>query len=190
MVGIKNAAMLDMTAIQTHRKARLRDLIDDRFGGVVARFAEHVDRTESYIGRMLYLVDKAQQRPVGDKMALLFEARCELVRGWFDLPTGAQLAAQLDAPAAANPPDRSVQETKDISNGPLLTIDDRSHRERTPIVWPFYQSSYSRIAALQAIMGSEWPEARDSIDAYLDTLIERWEREALRRSVAKNKQAS
>lgn len=168
--------MFDTTDIQAHRKARLRELIDSAFGGKISRFAEKMDRTESYVGRMLYPVDKAQQRPVSDKMSLWFEARCGLPRGWFDLPTGAALPGATTSDATAVAP-------------MLQTGDDRS-RASAVFTWPFYRSQYQRIAALRAAMDSDWPEARDDMDAHLELLIERWEREALRRNAAKNNQTA
>ena len=54
----QNPGMLEDPRLQSHRKARLRELIGNAHGGVIARLADVIDRSESYIGRMLYPVDK------------------------------------------------------------------------------------------------------------------------------------
>ena len=85
--------------VQTHRKARLRELIQARFGGVIARFAEAIDRNESYVSRMLYPSDKSGSKPIADKIMLVMEEALNLERAWLDKPMGYDLGEE-GAPAS------------------------------------------------------------------------------------------
>ncbi len=77
--------------VQSHRKARLRELINKRCKGVIAVFADKIGRSESYVSRMLYPIDKAGAKPIADKMNLVIEEAFKLPRAWLDLPLGSGL---------------------------------------------------------------------------------------------------
>lgn len=74
--------------VQAHRKLRLRELINDQCEGVIARFADKVMRSESYIARMLYPMDKPGAKPIADKLMLAIEHAFGLERAWLDKPLG------------------------------------------------------------------------------------------------------
>lgn len=74
--------------VQTHRKLRLRELIDSRCDGVIARCADKVMRSESYIARMLYPTGKPGAKPIADKLMLALEQAFDLERAWLDKPMG------------------------------------------------------------------------------------------------------
>lgn len=74
--------------VQSHRKARLRELIDHTCNGVIATFANSIGKDESYTARMLYPSEKNGSKPIGDKMQLIIEAKYNLPRAWFDMSMG------------------------------------------------------------------------------------------------------
>lgn len=83
--------------VQTHRKQRLRELIDSRCDGVIARCADKVMRSESYIARMLYPMDKPGAKPIADKLMLAIEQAFDLERAWLDKPLGYGLPSSVAA---------------------------------------------------------------------------------------------
>lgn len=176
----QNSGMLEDPRLQNHRKARLRELIDNAHGGVIARLADVIDRSESYIGRMLYPVDKKGARPVSDKLAQLIERTDSLERGWFDLPLGAALPYP-DLGAAPGAPDPNARRADD-------SLGQKS--AAAAIVWPFKLAQYTRLKALTAALGRRAPEAVRDMDEHLDILMAKWEREAARHAPANRRAAA
>lgn len=172
--------MLEDPLLQSHRKSRLRELIDNAYGGVIARLADAIDRSESYIGRMLYPIDKNGARPVSDKLAQLIERTNALERGWFDLPLGSALPyPDLGAPPDAPSPDVRKME------------DSLVQKSETPaIVWPFKLAHYMRLKALTASLKRRAPEAVRDMDEHLDIVMMKWEREAARMHQANRRSAA
>lgn len=78
--------------VQTHRKQRLRELINVACGGIIAVLASRIDRDESYVSRMLYPPGKAGAKPIADKMMLVIEQAFRLPRAWLDMPLGTDLS--------------------------------------------------------------------------------------------------
>lgn len=66
------------------RRLRLKELIDEKSNGVIARFAELIDRDASYVSRMLYPPGKSGRKRIADDMIELIEKKLNLPRGWFD----------------------------------------------------------------------------------------------------------
>jgi hypothetical protein len=76
---------------QSHRKQRLRELINATSMGVISVFAAVIGRDDSYVSRMLYPMEKAGAKPIADKMMLVIEEAFKLPRAWLDMPLGAAL---------------------------------------------------------------------------------------------------
>lgn len=71
--------------IREIRKRRLQQLIVSRFGGVMARLAEKIDRQSSYVARVLS-DNSEHSRNIGEKLAREIEAACDLEPGYLDMP--------------------------------------------------------------------------------------------------------
>jgi phage repressor protein C with HTH and peptisase S24 domain len=95
-ISISNQAM----DIRKIRQMRLRQLIDDQFGGVDAVFAGKIGRAPSYIARMF--TKKAEHhRNISEQMAREIESICGLEPAWLDrAPEGGELEL-ISAPAEA-----------------------------------------------------------------------------------------
>lgn len=80
--------------VMSHRKARLKELMESACHGSCRELAEHtalvLDKgiSENYVSKMLWPADKAQSKPIGDKKQLELERAFGLERGWFDKPLG------------------------------------------------------------------------------------------------------
>lgn len=71
--------------IRETRKLRLRQLIDEQFGGIDAAFAARVGKAASYISRIF--TDRAEhRRNISENMAREIELDCGLEAGWLDRP--------------------------------------------------------------------------------------------------------
>lgn len=66
------------------RRQRLEQLVKDRAGGNKAKFAELIDRSGSYVSRMLFVEGKAGKKRIADDMIEHIEEKLDLGRGWFD----------------------------------------------------------------------------------------------------------
>lgn len=90
--AMKNPAM-DET-VMSHRKARLKELMESACHGSCRELAEHtamvLDKgiSENYVSKMLWPTGKPQSKPIGDKKQLELEKAFGLERGWFDRPLG------------------------------------------------------------------------------------------------------
>lgn len=71
--------------IREIRKRRLQQLIVSRFGGVMARLAEKIDRQSSYVARVLS-DNSEHSRNIGEKLAREIEVACDLEPGYLDTP--------------------------------------------------------------------------------------------------------
>lgn len=81
------------------RRSLLRSLIDDRFDGIAARFADEVGITPSYVSRMLYPEGKAGAKRIGEDSVEKIEAALG-IPGYF---SGANLTRQPPRPVAVAP---------------------------------------------------------------------------------------
>ncbi|BAP80932.1 transcriptional regulator [Pseudomonas sp. MT-1] len=72
------------------RKIRVRQLIEQRFEGIAANFADAVNRTPSYVSRML--ASNKHSRGIGEEMARSIEQKLGLDNGWLDRPLDASEA--------------------------------------------------------------------------------------------------
>lgn len=163
--------MTDEARIQQHRKARLRELIDQFFGGRIIDLAHLIEKDSNYLGRMLYPVGKAQWRPVSDKMARLIVKAAQIDPDWFEQPEGHGVpSAALVTPSPARAAQPSSRE--DVATN--------------TIVWPFRLVAYKRLLALQDQLGKRrGAEALRDIDAHLDVTVTKWENEARRAARAR-----
>jgi hypothetical protein len=95
--------------VQVHRKRRLRELIDAKYDGVIARFADKIGRSNSYVARMLYPMDKAGAKPIADRLMLAIEEAFGLERAWLDRPLGYGLHGEMRAVEKHAPKDWRLQ---------------------------------------------------------------------------------
>lgn len=70
------------------RRLRLLELRDTRCNGVAAELAEKLDRSASYVSRMLYPEGKPGKKRIADEMNELIEKAFKLPAGWLSLPPG------------------------------------------------------------------------------------------------------
>jgi|GEM_PF-3692820 len=68
------------------RRARLKQLINDQFEGVVLRFAEAMEMKPPQVHRWLTQAKSGQN--IREDSARNIESRCGLPRGWMDLSAG------------------------------------------------------------------------------------------------------
>lgn len=94
--SISNLAM----DIRKNRQLRLRQLIDEQFGGVDSAFAAKIDRAPSYIAR-IFTKKPEHHRNVSETMAREIETICALEPGWLDLPSEHAIEEQVDDSAEA-----------------------------------------------------------------------------------------
>jgi hypothetical protein len=80
-VKIGNNQWMDKYEI---RRQRLEQLIRDRAAGSQAKFAGMIDRSSSYVSRMLFEEGKAGKKRIADDMIEHIENALGLGRGWFD----------------------------------------------------------------------------------------------------------
>lgn len=66
------------------RRQRLEKLVNDRAGGNKSKFAEMIERSSSYVSRMLFEEGKAGKKRIADDMIEHIENKLDLGRGWFD----------------------------------------------------------------------------------------------------------
>lgn len=155
---------------QSHRKLRLRELIDHACGGFISVMAAKIGKADSYVSRMLYSPDKKGAKPVGDKMMLAIEAAFELERAWLDMPLG------YDLPLAPSPPPVTGEGAQAHQ---VAEPSGRYVTGQSPIGWPFKLVSYPRLIALEKALGSKrGPDAIRDIDKHLEIVTLKWEREA------------
>lgn len=66
------------------RRVRLAELRDTRCGGKSAELARRIDRSPTYILRMLYTADKPGRKRIADDMIEVIENAFDLPHGWLD----------------------------------------------------------------------------------------------------------
>jgi hypothetical protein len=157
-----------------HRRRRLLELKEWECDGKIARLAERISRSDSYVARMLYVEGKPGKKRIGDDMLDILEAAFKLPRGWFDQPFGTPSSKggdQISLVAEPVPVRASV--LRPLKSG--------------AIAWPFPTVSYQRLLDLKHSLGPKvGNEALRDIDALLDVVVTKWERlgkaSALKRS--------
>lgn len=75
---------MDKRTKDAQRRERIRRLIDEQCGGVIAEFARRIKRDVSYVGRMLYPMGKAGKRGISVHTIDAIEAEFKLPHGWLD----------------------------------------------------------------------------------------------------------
>lgn len=164
--------------IQRHRKTRLRELIDHCCHGSIAEMAKKIDRSDSYVGRMLYPPDKAGAKPIGDKLMQAIEQEFGLSRAWLDMPCGTDIPGKTPATPHGDASPAHVNDPAGVYRLPQLP----------EIPWPFRNVAYSRISKLKEEIGAQlWQDAMDDIGKYLDVMLMKWEGEA---TTVKSRRAS
>lgn len=66
------------------RRLRVQELIDTWCDGVDAKFADKIDRSPSYVGRMLYEPGKKGRKNISDVLIEVIESKFNLPPGWLD----------------------------------------------------------------------------------------------------------
>lgn len=89
-----------------YRRRALQKLINTRFGGVIARFADATDMNPSYVSRMLYEPGKAGRKNIGEDTIEKVESALS-VPGYFS-PQGG--IPEAPAELALSPEERRLQE--------------------------------------------------------------------------------
>lgn len=148
-----------------HRRRRLVELRDWQCEGKIARLAEKIARSDSYVARMLYEEGKPGKKRIGDDMLEIIELAFSLPRGWFDLPLGTK-------PGEAGA-QRSLLEEPTPGGASLHSIGSK----RPTINWPFPTVTYQRLLDLKKMLGPKTgTDAIRDIDALLDIAVTKWER--------------
>jgi len=93
--------------ISTIRRRRLRKLINERFDGSYAKFADAADTKASVISRFFMATDNPNARNIGEKAARNMEQELQLKRGYLD----------DDEPVIHQPKSDDVQQTINDTQG-------------------------------------------------------------------------
>lgn len=72
------------------RRVRLAELRDTRCGGNTAELSRRLERSPTYVMRMLYPADKAGRKRIADDMIEVIEKAFDLPHGWLDGKTEAR----------------------------------------------------------------------------------------------------
>lgn len=148
-----------------HRRRRLLELKEWQCDGKIARLAERIARSDSYVARMLYEEGKPGKKRIGDDMLEVIEAAFSLSRGWFDLPLGTK-------PSAASA-QRSLIDDSVPAGASLHSLGSK----RPAISWPFPTVTYQRLMDLKSMLGPKTgSDAIRDIDNLLDIAVTKWER--------------
>ena len=146
-----------------HRRRRLLELKDWACEGKTARLAERIERSDSYVARMLYTEEKAGRKRIGDDMLDVIESAFGLIHGWFDLPLGTPIRS------AAGQAELTVSTGHGAANLHPL--------KRPPVTWPFPTVSHQRVMSLKSLLGPKVAaEAMRDIDSLLDVAVAKWEK--------------
>ena len=89
-----------------HRRARLRELIEKRFGGRQIDLINHIqDRTDKRPnqGELSALVNDNGNKSFGEKKGWSLAKQIGLSRNWFDLPLGSALESRITETAIEQP---------------------------------------------------------------------------------------
>lgn len=89
------------------RRLRLIELMNSRCDGKATEIAKRIDRSESYISRMMYPEGKAGKKRIGEDMAALITQAFGLPPYWLDGET---------SPVEASPQAREVAKAFDALN--------------------------------------------------------------------------
>lgn len=149
-----------------HRRLRLLELRTWACDGMTARLAERIARSDSYVARMLYEEGKAGKKRIGDDMLDVLESAFGLPHGWFEFPLGTPMNAGAQAGLPLPEPEGSGSPAVDLAS------------RRPPIHWPFHTVTYQRLMDLKITLGPRHgAEALRDIDALLDVVVTKWERQ-------------
>lgn len=83
LTGIGRAIIPDMDKYEI-RRLRVLKLMEEDFEGVIAKFADRIERSPSYVGRMLYPAGKKAKKNISDTLIEVIEDKCDLTPGWLD----------------------------------------------------------------------------------------------------------
>ena len=121
-----------------HRRLRLQKLRMEECGGVITRLAEKIDRSPSYVGRMLGEEGSAGKKRIAEDMVDVLEAAFDLPRGWFDMPQDAPVQRRSQLPAV---------KTNETASSAVHT---NKHYQSQG--WPFEAIDLGKISRLDAKM--------------------------------------
>jgi hypothetical protein len=79
--------------IQDIRRARLAQLIQEKYGGSQARFVDETGENQSEVSGLL------RAKSFGERKARKLETKCELPQGWLDIDPGPNDAAKTSQAA-------------------------------------------------------------------------------------------
>lgn len=119
--------------VYTRRRAALRSLIDERYGGVQSRFAADIERQADYVSRCL----KGTKR-VGERFARHVEEALDLPTGWMDRDEGEVAAntadqvegAQAQGAIVADASAYDDPETRELADQLLQRLASRRYTQR------------------------------------------------------------
>src|SRR5690349_8487071 len=83
LAGIERSIIRGMDKYEIRRR-KVEELIRDRCDGVYAKFADKIERSPSYVGRMLYPKGKEGKKNISDTLIDVIEKKFNLPRGWLD----------------------------------------------------------------------------------------------------------
>ena len=76
------------------RRLNLKELVEKYCGGTMAELANKLDRSTSYVSRMLYEDGKDGRKRIGEDMADVITNAFGLRKGWLDVPHNSLEAVQ------------------------------------------------------------------------------------------------
>lgn len=88
--------------IKEIRKARLQQIVNLKFGGVMARLADAIGRQSSYVARILS-TNSDHGRNIGERLAREIEEACDLPYRYLDAPFDAEFLPDGNGWAIAEP---------------------------------------------------------------------------------------
>lgn len=83
--------------IQDIRRARLAQLIQEKYEGSQAKFVDETGENQGEVSGLL------RTKAFGEKKARKLEEKCGLPRGWFDIDPAAETATEMPAAPARRP---------------------------------------------------------------------------------------
>lgn len=109
----------DSMSIYETRRARMRQLIDEQFDGVQARFSAAIDRQADYVSRCL----RGTKR-IGEDFARHVEQALALTDGWLDLPSSTE--TPIARPPAPAHPVIAWETPDDLPDNEFALVDRRA----------------------------------------------------------------
>lgn len=87
------------------RRRNLRALLDSHCGGKAATLANLIDRSPSYVARMLYPEGKEGKKRIGEDMRDIIEQALFLARGTLDVEPPSTAGEAIEPPHKQPPPE-------------------------------------------------------------------------------------